>query len=162
MCVCEESVFVLRVVSELGACITLRWQRSRSFVCPLRHFTLLGCGNETGRELNSPFKKGCVCCIRSTELFAFLVNVCPPTPFQELELLGEDAVPHAFYTPREDEDEDREFEAAEAGTQTARKQGTAENASGLEAKVVEMDGLGLEPEKKRDVEAVPAVGEADV
>ena len=83
----------------------------------------------------------------------------PASPFQELELLGEDAVPQVFYTPFEDEEGD--FETAEAGTQT-REDGT-EAASGLEveAKVVEMDGLGLEPEKKRDAEAVPAVGEAD-
>lgn len=81
----------------------------------------------------------------------------PPLPFQELELLGEDAVPQVFYTPLEDEE--GEFDTAEAGTQT-RKQGT-EEASGLEAAVVEMDGLGLEPEKKLDAEAVPAVGEAD-
>lgn len=69
-------------------------------------------------------------------------------------------MPQAFYTPFEDKE--GEFETAEAETQT-RKQ-SADTASGLETKVVEieMDGLGLEPEKKRDAEAVPAVGEADI
>lgn len=92
-----------------------------------------------------------------------LFDVCvphtplPASPIQELELLGEDAVPQVFYTPLEDEE--GEFDTAEARTQT-RQQG-AENASDLEAKLVEMNGLGLEPEKKRDAEAVPAVGEAD-
>lgn len=74
-------------------------------------------------------------------------------------------MPQAFYTPLEDE-EGGGFEAVEAGTQTTRGQGTeAPAASGLEeveAKVVDMDGLGLKPEKKRDAEAVSAVGEADV
>eukprot|EP00903_Cladosiphon_okamuranus_P009175 g8763.t1 len=76
---------------------------------------------------------------------------------QELELLGEDAVPQAFYTPLEDEG--GEFDTTDEGTQTPQQ--GAENASGLEAKVVGMEGLRLEPEKERDVEAVPAVGEAD-
>lgn len=77
-------------------------------------------------------------------------------------------MPQAIYTPLEDEEgEELETAAAEAeaeaGTQTP-KSGAENKTSGLEeaAKVVDMDGLGLEPEKKRDAEALPAVGEAGV
>lgn len=65
-------------------------------------------------------------------------------------------MPQAFYTPGDPE----ETETAEAGTQTWEEE--PETSSGNKTKVVEMDSLGLEPEKKLDVEAVPAARDADV
>lgn len=51
-------------------------------------------------------------------------------------------------------------ETAERGTQAWGDD--ADTPSGIETKAVELDGLGLEPEKKREVEAVPAERDADI
>ncbi len=83
----------------------------------------------------------------------------PYTPFQELELLGEDAVPQAFYTPDEDEDED---EARDVDVETAAEARPEVGKSlGVETRAVEVDGLGLQPETQRDAEAIPAVGDPE-
>lgn len=65
-------------------------------------------------------------------------------------------MPQALYTPGEE----RETETAEAGTQAWRED--MDTSSGVETKAVEMDSLGLDPEKKRDVEAVPAARDTDI
>lgn len=75
-------------------------------------------------------------------------------------------MPQAFYTPDEARDMDRATEmppqTADAGSQ-AVEVGKKES-SGLDAKLVEMDSLGLRPEKERDVEAeaVSAAKDLDV
>lgn len=75
---------------------------------------------------------------------------------QELELLGENAVPQALYTPGNQE----QTETAEAGTQAWGED--ADTSSGVETKAVELDSLGLEPEKKQEVEAVPAERDGNI
>lgn len=90
--------------------------------------------------------------VRSTE-----ERTPPPSiPFQELELLGENAVLQAFDPPGDQE----KTETAEAGTQTGEED--TDTSLGIETQVFEMGGLGLQPEKRLDVEAVPAAREADV
>lgn len=83
-------------------------------------------------------------------------SIPPYPPFQELELLGEDAVPQAFYTPDEDETRDLDVETA-AGVEREE----VGKSIGVETRAVEVDGLGLQSEKQRDAEAIPAVGDPE-
>ncbi|CAB1096166.1 unnamed protein product [Ectocarpus sp. CCAP 1310/34] len=87
---------------------------------------------------------------------------------QELEFLGEAAMPRAFYTPGEGDDEIvAKAETVEAGIQAGGGgvkgdvNPSMTTPSGDDTKVVEIGGLGLNAESKRPTEAVPAVTEAD-
>lgn len=80
--------------------------------------------------------------------------VCNISPYQELGLLGENAVPQVFY-------EGDEGEVTEKGSSEEEGKQEGDGASPLDAELaVEMDGLGLNAEK-REEEAVPVVENTD-
>lgn len=85
----------------------------------------------------------------------FLVTFfCPPhRPVQELELLGEDAAPEEFY-------ELDERSVAATGAKGEKEENKGDDLSGVEAEVVEIDGLEFAV-KERNMEAVPVIGEAE-
>ncbi|CAM9638486.1 unnamed protein product [Ectocarpus sp. 12 AP-2014] len=84
---------------------------------------------------------------------------------EELEFLGEPAMPPVLYTPDEEGDVENmpEADTVEAGIQAGGGDGNPSmtKSSGDDTQVVEIGGLGLKAESKRPTEAVPAVTEAD-
>lgn len=114
----------------------------------------------------------CDICRSHPVAWTWTMSVCscailPPfqSIFQELEFLGEAAIPRAFYTPDDEGDVENmpEAKTVEAGIQAGGGgvNTSTTKSSGGDTQVVEMGELGLKAESKRATEAVPAVTEAD-